>query len=176
MKAMLLVLCVLPLIAARPPEAPRTAPAPPAGETRGVDYLVLHAEDFQSFVGNWEGDAPLCGLIGSQADWDRYMHGAAVMGPQHRPFAPPASLWQGHVAFFLARVARNPSGQPHSRLSIDRVERAQRSLTVRTNFSQASETGGYQSKEAVFVVVPRPAPATLTFSDRDGTICTVRGR
>ena len=164
------------MLVAAPVHAGPAAPPQPAGETRGVDYLVLHSEDFQSFVGNWEGDAPLCGLIGSQADWDRYMHGAAVMGPQHRPFAPPASLWQGHVAFFLARVARNPSGQPHSRLSIDWVERAQGSLTVRTNFSQASGTGGYQSKEAVFVVVPRPSPATLTFSDRDGTSCTVRGR
>lgn len=135
-----------------------------------VAYQLLHSGDYQSFVSNWEGDGPLCGAIRSQADWDRYMHSAPVMGP-HRPFSPPAELWRGHVGYLLARVA-GAGGGGHASLNVVGVERRGDTLQIATQLNQAPSPS-FRVTTMVIVVVPLPAPRAAIFRDADGTSCAI---
>ena len=69
-----------------------------------VRFATLTPSHFQNFVKNWrKADAPLCRVLRSNADWDRWMGAAAVMGA-HKPYAPPASLWSRNFVVLIARV------------------------------------------------------------------------
>jgi hypothetical protein len=136
-----------------------------------VPYEVLTGDDFQSFLGNWEGDGPLCAALASQADWDRYMHPAATMGRPRHPFQPEDGFWRDHVALLIGRVA-NAGGAENPSLRIEGVTRQDGALTIATRFRQPAH-GSYQMKLWAFVVLPRPLPDRATFRDADGTSCAV---
>jgi hypothetical protein len=77
-----------------------TVPAP----GKVVEFATLTPGHFQSFVKTWQKPAaPLCQVLRSNADWERWMGAAAVMG-QHKPYAPPESLWSHHFVVLIARV------------------------------------------------------------------------
>jgi hypothetical protein len=149
-----------------------TDSAPPAAPTM-VAYQVLTDDDFQSFVGNWAGDAPLCAALAGQADWDRYIHPAATMGRPRHPFQPAPDFWREHVALLIARVA-TAGGSENPSLRIEGVTRQGGALTIATSFRQAAH-GSYQMKLWTLVVLPRPLPDRATFFDADGTSCDVPG-
>ena len=137
-------------------------------------YQVFTQDDFQSFVGNWRGGAPLCAAIRSQADWDRVMHPAPVMGRPSRPFAPPADFWRTHAGFLLARVAGD-GGAPPASLSATDVRNSNGTLRIETRFTQTAPAS-YRIKTMILVVAPLPAPRNAVFHDADGTICVIGAR
>lgn len=146
--------------------------APPAAPA-SVAYQVLTDDDFQSFVGNWQGNAPLCAALASQADWDRYIHPAATMGRPRHPFQPEDGFWRDHVALLIARVA-NAGGGENPSLRIEGVTQQGGALTIATSFHQVAH-GSFQMNLWALVVLPRPLPGGATFRDADGTSCTVPG-
>jgi hypothetical protein len=145
----------------------------PAAVPAAIPYQVLTDDDFQSFLGNWAGDGPLCAALAGQADWDRYIHPAATMGRPRHPFQPAEGFWRDHVALLIGRVA-NAGGGENPSLRIEAVTRQDGALTIRTSFRQAAH-GSYQMNLWALVVLPRPLPARATFRDADGTSCNVPG-
>jgi hypothetical protein len=159
--------CALLVMAAMAGTSASALPTPPVP----VPYQILTDADFQVFLGNWDGSGPLCAALAGQADWDRYMHPAPVMGPQHRLFQPAASFWRGHVALLIGRVATAGTGGNPS-LRIEGVTRQGGALTRRTHFQQVAG-GTFEMKLWALVVLPRPLPPSVTFRDADGTSCVV---
>jgi hypothetical protein len=136
-----------------------------------VPHRVLRPGDFQSFVKNWEGDAPLCVRIASGADWDRYFGAAAGNGPPSKPFEPSADLWRTHTGYLLARPA-NAADDFDSLLKVQSVRRQGSGVQVDTAFNQGSAS--YQVTTYVLVAIEKPVAGNVTFTDRGQPVCTVR--
>jgi len=152
--------------------APMTTSTSTQGERSAAvaDYRVFGPGDFQSFVKNWDGNAPLCVRIRTAAEWDRYFGAAAVMGGD-KPFGPPPELWNTHTAFLLAREA-NGGGDVGDRLKLQTVQRGAGGLRIDTAFDRG--TGSHQVTTYVLVAIPRPVTGTVTFTDRGQPVCSVR--
>lgn len=137
-----------------------------------VPFEPLRAGDYQSFVGNWEGSAPLCVAISSAAEWDAVIHPAAVMGA-HRPYAPPAAFWRDRTLLLIARVGAPGPGGVDGTLRISGVESRRGRIEVATLFSQAP-SANYTAKLWVGAVVRRPlASRTVAFTESGRILCTV---
>jgi hypothetical protein len=154
--------------------APTTATVSGNGERVAVaaENQVFGPNDFQSFVKNWNGDAPLCARIASEADWDRYFGAAAVMGP-NKPFGPPAELWTTHNTYLYARAANGGSGDIGELLKVQRVERGGNSTRIETVFAGPA-SGSFQVTTYVLVAVPKPVSGTVEFREQGRSICSVR--
>lgn len=132
---------------------------------------IFGPDDFQSFVKNWDGDAPLCARIASQADFDRYFGAAAVMGG-NKPFGPPEALWRTHTGYLLAREA-NGGSNINQLLQVLRVERGAGSVNIDTVFASPA-SGSYQVNTFVLVAVPKPVSGRAEFREGGRPVCSVR--
>jgi hypothetical protein len=162
----------LGMAACAPINATSSAGTRSAGVLAEGDYQVFGPGDFQSFVKNRDGDAPLCARIASEADWDRYFGAAAVMGPM-KPFGPPAALWTTHNTYLLARHANGGGGNIEDILKVRRVERGAGSVKIETAFA-APATGSFQVTTYVLVALPKPVSGTVEFREQGRAICSVR--
>jgi hypothetical protein len=161
----------LGMAACAPINATTSAGARTAGVLAEGDYQVFGPSDFQSFVKNRDGNAPLCARIASEADWDRYFGAAAVMGPM-KPFGPPASLWRTHNTYLLARDGSG-GGNIEDMLKVRRVERGAGSVKIETAFSGPA-TGSFQVTTYVLVALPKPVSGTVEFREQGRAICSIR--
>ena len=137
-----------------------------------LSHQVLRPGDFQSFVKNWNSDAPLCVRIASAADWDRYFGAAAGNGPPSKPFEPDAALWRTHTGYLLARGA-NAADDFDSLLTVQSVRRQGSGVQVDTAFNDGNQS--FQVNTYVLVALEKPVSGNVTFTDRGRPVCTVRG-
>jgi hypothetical protein len=103
---------------------PATLPVP----NQAVTFTTLTPENLQSFVKTWQpADKPLCKILKSNTDWDKWMGAAAVMGP-HKPYAPPASLWSDKFMVLIARVV--DAADPATVFDMKRVRGDRQTLAI----------------------------------------------
>ena len=140
-------------------------PALPSG-----GFKLLDPRDYQSFVGNWTPEnAPLCAAIGSADQWDRVLHPAATMGA-HKPFAPPADFWNGHVVLLFARVVN--AGDPSKVFQVDGVLRRMDTIDVTLRFKPTPPASS-KAKSYFAVAVDRPIPARVRFIQDGNIVCVL---
>lgn len=68
-----------------------------------VEYREIPQDEYAAFVKNWNGDGPLCAVIRSPADWEKYM-GAAVVQGNKKPVAPDAKFFEKEQIVLVSRV------------------------------------------------------------------------
>ena len=102
--------------------------APLPGASQAVTFTTLTPENLQSFAKTWQpADKPLCKILRSNADWDKWMGAAALMGP-HKPYAPPASLWSDKFVVLIARVV--DAADPATVFDMKRVRSDRQTLAI----------------------------------------------
>jgi hypothetical protein len=146
---------------------PATLPAP----GQPVAFTTLTPKDLQSFVRSWQpADKPLCKILQSGADWDRWMGAAAVMGP-HKPYAPPAGLWSHKVMVLIARVVG--ATDPATVFDMKRVRADRQTLAIAYHI-RASSPASYKIAAWIGVIVGRDQLGDRVDIAEDGaTVCAI---
>lgn len=143
--------------------------APNAAEPKSA-FKLLDPDAYQSFVGNWTPDtAPLCAAIGSADQWDHVLHPAATMG-SHKPFAPPADFWKGHVVLLFARVVN--AGDLSKVFQVDDVLRRKDTTDVTLRF-KPTPAASSNEKAYFAVAVDKPIPARVRFIQDGSIVCVL---
>jgi hypothetical protein len=133
-------------------------------------FQLLDPGDYQSFVGNWAPDtAPLCAAIGSAQQWDHVLHPAATMGA-HKPFAPPADFWNGHVVLLFARVVN--AGDLSKVFQVDDVLRRRDTIDVTLRFKPTPPASS-TAKSYFAVALDKPIPARIRFIQDGNIVCVL---
>jgi hypothetical protein len=154
---------VLAIVAALAAVTGASGQAPP--------YAVLDPDSFQSFIANWTpATQPLCAVLQSQADWDKVMHPAPVMGG-NKPFAPPAEFWARNAVLLIARVVG--SGDMAKVFTLQGVRSTADAIEVGYAFASPPPASA-QVKWWLGVRVAKPLPATARFVENGHVVCTAR--
>jgi hypothetical protein len=144
---------------------------PGAATAAPVPYTALDPTAYQSFVGNWSPDTgPLCAVIGSQAQWDKVMHPAPLMG-KTPVFGPRTSTWDGHVVLLIAKVM--PGGGMGSAFKPLSVERTGDTLDVSYRYVMP-HVASYQIKGYMALEVAKPAVESVVFTENGKAVCSLK--
>jgi hypothetical protein len=132
---------------------------------------TLNPNDYQSFVVNWSPDAkPLCAVMLSQADWDKVMHPAPVMGGA-KPFSPVNFDWNKDEILLIARVI-NGGGDNSKVFSLTGVTTSAKGLNLAYGF-KPTPAASYTIKGSMLVVVPRAAKSPVRFVENGKATCAL---
>jgi len=144
---------------------------PVAAAAAPVPYTALDPTAYQSFVGNWSPDSgPLCAVIGSQAQWDKVMRPAPLMG-KTPAFGPPASTWDAHVVLLIAKVM--PGGGVGSAFKPLSVQRTGDALDVSYRYVMP-HVASYQIKGYMALEVAKPVAASVVFTENGKAVCSLK--
>ena len=133
-------------------------------------YSLLDPNSFQSFVGNWTPETqPRCAVMQSQADWDKVMHPAPVMGGS-KQFAPPSDMWAHDAVLLIARVI--PAGETASVFKLAGVRHAGGRLDVDYAFAPPPSSSS-TIKWWLGVKIVKPLPPVIRFVETGRVVCTV---
>lgn len=142
------------------------------GRAQEPSYSLLDPNSFQSFVASWTPETlPRCAVMQSQADWDKLMHPAPVMGGSKR-FAPPPDMWAHDAVLLIARVI--PAGDTASVFKLAGVRRASGGLDVDYAFApppSSSSTIKWWLGVRIAKPLLAPLPAVIRFVENGRVVC-----
>lgn len=140
------------------------------GRTQEPPYSLLDPNSFQSFVANWTPETlPRCAVMQSQADWDKVMHPAPVVGGS-KQFAPPPDMWAHDAVLMIARVI--PAGETASVFKLAGVRHADGRLDVDYAFAPPPGSS-FTIKWWLGVKIAKPLPAVIRFVENGRVVCIV---
>jgi hypothetical protein len=151
--------------------AARGYPATFPVSSQAVTFTTLTPGDLQTFVKTWQpADKPLCKILKSNADWDKWMGAAAVMGP-HKPYAPPASLWSDNFVVLIAQVV--DATDPATVFDIKRVSSDRQTLAIAFHI-RAPTPASYKIAAWIGVILGRDQLRDRVDIVEDGaTVCAI---
>ncbi len=146
-----------------------------------VTYRTVGAEDYQSFIGNWDEkkDPVLCAVIQTPQNWDALFHPAAFgygKNTQKKPFGPDAKIFEKEQLLVVARVMPSlPDGQWKEVFKVEEVSASGDVLTLRYRFEPKSGTAftsrvAFTVKNFLGVIVPKHDYKKITFVENGKTV------
>lgn len=137
--------------------------APKVIRLESVEYRDVPEDTFAAFVKNWDHEnEPLCAVIRSKADWDKYFAPAVTMGNK-KPTAPDEKFFEKGILVVVARVMPAPGEEdlPLSVRSFLSLPEGQE-LTYRYAPPAAKE-GSQMSKSVMLLAVPKKYAGPFRF-------------
>jgi hypothetical protein len=140
----------------------RAADEPPrVGASTLVPHRTMGADDYQSFLGNWdETKQPvLCALIRTPKQWDAIFHPAAFgLGAKapKKPFAPDAKIFEKEQLLVVARVVPAlKEGEGDKVFQVERVSAIGDALTLVYRYREPKSGASSTVKNCLGVFVPQ---------------------
>ena len=141
-----------------------------AAQTPGqpVTFRTVGADDYQSFIGNWdEKTVPvLCAAIRSEADWNAIFHPAAFgfgSGKQKKPFGPEVRVFDCEMFLVVARVVAASDSKEDGLITITSVTANGGELTVNYSFTEPKKPASYTIKSFAGAFIPKRDYAKIIF-------------
>jgi len=144
-----------------------------------VTFRTTGADDYQSFIGNWdEKKTPvLCAVVRSSDDWDRVFHAAAFglgKGTQKKPFSPEAKTFDNEQLLVVARVMKSPrDGQWDKVFKVEKVSDSGDVLTLSYRFAEPKSAASFTVKNFLGIFVPKHDYKRITFVENGKTVGTL---
>jgi len=123
-------------------------------EGKAVQYRTVGAEDFQSFIKNWDDKKQpvLYALIQTPAQWHAIFQPAAVMGG-NRPFGPDKKEFEKNQLLVTARVMFPPD--TNKVFQVEKVSANDEELVLSYRFDEPKTPKSYTVKNYLGVWLPK---------------------
>ena len=128
--------------------------AEPKAEGKAVQYRTAGADDFQSFIKNWDDKKQpvLYALIQTPAQWNAIFHPAPVMG-KNRSFGPDEKEFEKEQLLVIARVMFLPDTDKV--FQVEKVSANAEELVLSYRFDEPKTPQSYTIKNYLGVWVPK---------------------
>lgn len=126
-------------------------------EGKAVQHRTVGAEDFQSFIKNWDDKKQpvLYALIQTPAQWNAIFHPAPIMG-ENRPFGPDENLFEKDQLLVIARVMFPPDTDNGNKVfRVDKVSANGKELVLRYRYEEPKTSKSYTVKNYVGVWISK---------------------